>query len=219
MADLKYNPIVILTPEVILDWPYLVKPDAGNEKFPKDVPEFQTKFNMLATEEAGEFVKKLEAYAEAAYKKAQEEAAVEARAAGKPAKRIKRADLPVYETEAGYSGKAKQKAWIISRKTGKRIDKTPVIVDSRVKPWPKDVDIYSGATAILQLEVVEYNSPALGAGISLRLQGAQILKLSERQAGAPQQAMGFRSQEEEDPDAQETPVTFAPQQGGNGDFM
>ncbi|WP_336814819.1 hypothetical protein [Bosea sp. MMO-172] len=67
---------------------------------------------------------------------------------------------------------------ITSKKTGKTFKKYPAVFDAKGKPIVKKIDIGSGTLGKVTFEVAPYFIPGTGAaGLSLRLQAAQIIDL------------------------------------------
>lgn len=208
------NKTFLLTPIGIASYPYLTKPDTkfGNK--------FHTKLNFDATSGSGaEFVEMLESLAEAHYQ--------ECLKLAQKGKRVKKADLPVINNGDGtVTITAKLNAEGVNGKTQQAFTQRPVIYDEKNRPWDLNTGIFSGFELRLQVEVVPYNTPTLGAGVSLRLKAVKVEKRVERTSSNP---FGSAPQEEVNPfgSAQndDTPSAYSgsysgsyDEDTGNGDF-
>lgn len=205
--------IFLLTPIGVASYPYLTKPDTkfGNK--------YHTKLTFDATAGSGaEFAQQLEDLAEKHFQQCLSEA--------QKGKRIKKADLPFINNGDGtITVIAKLNAEGINGKTQQAFTQRPVIYDEKNRTWDLNTGIFSGFELRLQVEVVQYNTPTLGAGVSLRLKAVKVEKRVERGVanpfGAPQE-----EQEENPFGAQCDGSTSAPpevssggyDEDGNGDF-
>lgn len=165
-----------VSPVGIADFPYLNQPD--------------TKFNATGVyhvklvldydnPEAQAFTQKLADAADAEY-----QAAI--KSAG--GKRVKEADAPFYV--ADYQGrqafiiKAKLNASGVNSKTKQPFTQAPRLFDSKGRQLGAEELIFSGSKIRLNIEVVPFNSPSIGAGVSLRLKDVLVVEMSKGKQGA-----------------------------------
>lgn len=112
--------------------------------------------------------------------------------------KLKVASLPLGETEDGkllLKTKLKHK---ITRKDGSTFEQRPAIFDSRGNVLKGDAIPRIGGGSIVKacVEVFDYYTASIGAGVSLRLRGVQIITLVEYGDGGDASSMGFTSEEE-----------------------
>ena len=167
------TPKKLLTPAGLLDWPYLTKADTGYHAEGM----YHTKIIFADSPEFQKFFKAVSDAHQEAYDKATAEA--------KAGKRIKLADMPVYEQGGQFIMKAKLKAAGVRRDNGEGFIQAPRIFDSKNAPWDLSVAVYTGTIARLAVELVPFNSPTAGAGISLRLKDVQVVRLAEKTVASP----------------------------------
>ena len=114
-------------------------------------------------------------------------------------KRLKEADPP-YKDDIDKDGnetgktlfKFTQKAQATSKKTGEIFTFAPVLYDSKRNViHPKNVGF--GSILRVAFEPYGYNSPSIGAGVSLRLKGVQIIDLSG--GGLTAEVCGFEDED------------------------
>lgn len=188
MSDKKKLETVV-TPAGIAKYPRLNSPDT------KFNPEGDYKITLvLNKKEKGvpEFLKKLESLHAQALRDAQ--------AAAKKGKKVKAAESPIKahvdddgnEVAGSVEISAKMKA------SGKREDGTewtqrPAIFDAFRKP--ATVKVGAGSKVKVSVELNPYNSPSLGAGLSLRLKAVQVIDLVE--FSGEKSAAGYGFEEEE----------------------
>lgn len=158
---------------------------AGRAIFPR-LNEPDTKFNedgvytvtlALEGEEAQAMIEVIE--------EAKKEAMAMAKKQIKGKKKPKEADLPYFEVldeneeETGEIGfKFKMKASGVSKKTGKRWERRPALFDAKTKRINADTtQIWGGSIIKVSYTADPYYVPALGAGVSLRLEGVQVIEL------------------------------------------
>lgn len=115
---------------------------------------------------------------------------------GKP--KLKVAPFPLGETEDGkllLKTKLKHK---ITRKDGSTFEQRPAIFDSRGNVLKGDAIPRIGGGSIVKacVEVFDYYTASIGAGISLRLRGVQLITLVEYGDGGDASSMGFTAEEE-----------------------
>lgn len=186
-----------ITPKGVLVFPYLNKPDT---KFKKEGA-YRARLK-LEGEDAQAFLAKMEA----AYTKAIDLAVEELKSKAKtPAlaksitvKSIKKASdkpwKPEIDPETGDETGAilfnfGKKASFVN-KEGETVELRVDLFDAAKKPFPRKTMIYGGSTAKIAYEAHYFYTPALGAGLTLRLNGAQIIEL--RTGGAKDaDAYGF----------------------------
>lgn len=171
----------LITPTGEAIYPYLTTPDA---KFGD--PKFHTKLQFATdSPSAQEFMTALENIAERHYQ--------ECLKLAPKGKRVRKAYLPFIDKQDGTAVlSAKLNAGGINSRTQQAFTQKPAIYDERNKPWDESAGIYSGTIMKLQVEVVPYNTPTLGAGVSLRIKAVKIEKRAERGGsanpfGAPQE--------------------------------
>jgi hypothetical protein len=115
-------------------------------------------------------------------------------------KKAKEGERPIKQQEDGsFRVKAKMKAVRNGREKGSKVNQRPKLLDARGQDMSPAIDIWSGSVGRLEVEAVEYYTAALGAGISLRLLGAQIKTLvngSSRTSGLDALDDGFDASEE-----------------------
>jgi hypothetical protein len=85
----------------------------------------------------------------------------------------------------------------VVKKAGGHFDQRPAIYDAKRQKIEVDISPGAGTEARISGQVFKWYTAKLGAGISLWLQGVQILKLVEG-GGAPKTAEGFGFEAEED---------------------
>jgi len=198
-----------VTPPGTLEHPWLTNPDF---KYKKEAGEYHTKL-ILGAKESSKFRKAIDAeIAEslaaakkaAAEKKAEKTGKVKKKGAGK----VKLCeDKPYVELEDGtFSFNFKMKASGESKKTGEKWTQAPALYDAKLNRLdPAEVKIGSGTEAIVSYEISQFFTEKLGAGVTLRLGGVQVLKLVEW--GASADSLGFTAQDsddDEDEDAEES---------------
>jgi hypothetical protein len=194
VADTKkksYNVGKGTTPRGSLIYPHLTTPDT---KF-KAEGEYRTRFR-LDGEEAQQFIEKVDAFYDLAIEKVADERLEDARTKAKdPAKfdavknrarilkELKRADKPYKailddngDETGAYAFTFKQKATFKLR-TGEIIAKKVDLFDAANKPIAKGVAIYGGTIARIAFEALPFFTPAVGAGLTMRLNAVQVLEL------------------------------------------
>jgi hypothetical protein len=152
----------------------------------------------LTLSEGAEFIQQIDEAMERAYQDALKN---EESAAKK--KRIKRADPPYQETEdeehveIGF----KMKASGVRKKgpdKGSRWERRPLIVDAKgiAIPANKTPRIGGGSIVKVSFEMGEFYTKLVGAGVSLRLAGVQVIKLVEW--GVTPESLGFEAEEDDE---------------------
>lgn len=167
--------------------------------FPRLTGEADTKFDAagiysvklrLDADKAAPLIEKIDAEMQAAFEKAKKEA-------GSPmkAKKVKLADAPYTEEDEGtflFNFKMKHK---VEPKKGKPFTQKPAVVDGALKPIADTVRIGGGSEGKVSYELIPFYQVLTGAGVSLRLIGAQVLKLVEF-GGRSGESMGFEAEED-----------------------
>lgn len=177
-------------------WPKITKPDT------KFTPEgaYSCKLALSAEDKDA-----LQAILEEAQQVGVQMAVEEAAKKGKKvaADKVKLADLPLVELldkETGegtdeYAVSAKAKA-SGTRKDGSTWTRAVKIFDAKLKPVnPETVEIWSDSVLAMRVQLRPFYVPALGAGVSLRLEAVQILTLN---SGGDRDGASYGFGEEED---------------------
>lgn len=208
----------IVSPVSTLDYPYLTTADEGNGKFAME-PKFHTKFSFANDAAGAAFFAAVERDAEASYQAAFTAAANAAKESGKPARRVKRADMPIYATEGGFTGKASLKRDGFNKKENKAFTQAPRIFDIKNQPYDLTKGVYTGTEARLCVEIVPFDTAAVGAGVSLRLKDIQVVKVPARASSASASPFGAaEGAEDASPFDTATVVSSAGAGSDNGDF-
>ena len=158
-------------------YPHLTKCDVRFK------PEGEYKVNLeLGEAPANTLVKILKEYQAKAISEAKDKT-------GK--KEIKQAPLPYTKDEDKYVFKFKMKASGTNGKTGETFKQRPALFDSELKPInPEDTNIWGGSILRVSFQPFPWFTPALGAGVSLRLKSVQVKELVEG-GGQTAEASGF----------------------------
>ena len=173
------------TPAGVAVYPKLVEPST---KFsPDGVFELNLRFDDESL--AKQVSAKVREFSKAAYE-------YHCKDQGKP--KLKVAPFPTTETDDGkllLKTKLKHK---ITRKDGTTFEQRPAIFDARGNVLKGDSIPRVGGGSVVKacVEVYDYYTPALGAGVSLRLRGVQIITLVEYGDGGDASSMGFTSEED-----------------------
>lgn len=197
-----------VTSKGVLVFPHL---NAADFKFKKETGEYSTKFRQDDAEGASlkaeidtlmqESLK--DATAALAKEIAEETDAAKKKKLAK--KKIKLADNPPYEEdeEAGtITFNFKMAASGVSRKDQKKFTQAPLLVDAKLKTLdPAKVKIGGGSVGKVSYEAVKFHTDLVGAGVTLRLYGVQILELKEwsrdgASLGFGAEAGGFEAEDE-----------------------
>ena len=110
-------------------------------------------------------------------------------------KSVKTANPPYKTDENGdYLINFKLKAKVNNKKTGNSWTQKPALFDATGKPIAKDTIVWGGSEMKVSYELVPYHTTLVGAGVSLRLKAAQILKLVSGE-GAAASSYGFAKEE------------------------
>ena len=75
--------------------------------------------------------------------------------------------------------KYKMRASGTNKKTNEKFSQRPALFDAKKNPIPASQSIWGGSLMKVAYQLIPYNSPAIGAGVSARLKAAQIIKLVE----------------------------------------
>jgi len=186
-------------------YPHLNKPDT---KF-KDTGVYHIKVKYEKDDEyAQALAKQIDAAMKESLAKVREGVAKEKGA--EKAKKIGLADKPysVDEEDGSYTFGFKMNAQGKSRKTGETFTQKPVVYNAAGIPT-EGMKVGGGSIVRVSFELVQFPSdiskatPKVGAGVSLRLQAVQVIKLVEY--GANAEYHGFKD-ESEDEDAVTAPA-------------
>ena len=110
-------------------------------------------------------------------------------------KSVKTANPPYKIDENGdYLINFKLKAKVLNSKTGNSWTQRPALFDATGKPIAKDTIVWGGSEMKVSYELVPYHTTLVGAGVSLRLKAAQILKLVSGE-GAAASSFGFAKEQ------------------------
>lgn len=163
------------TPIGVGKYVYLNQPDVGNGTFTMD-PTYKVTLE-LAPEVAETEITKIKSFQDKAVQEKVRVVGVN--------KQIKKAELPFSKNESGnFEFKFKLKQNGIRKSDGKSFTQSPKVFDNQGRAWDMSQNIYSGSTMRINYELIPYESPSDGVGVSLRLKDAQIQTLSDT-AGSP----------------------------------
>ena len=157
-------------------YPHLSKKDVRFK------PEGEYKVNLsLKDTQAQDLIKLVKQYQHKAVKLAEE----------KTTKKIKLASLPhESDDEGNVIFKFKMKASGVNSKTGDTFNQRPALFDNELKPISPDITIWGGSILRVSYQPFPWYTPALGAGVSLRLKSVQVKDLVEGN-GQTAEANGF----------------------------
>ena len=172
----KQKLLQMVTPPGIAVYPKLNEPDT---KF-KAAGEYQTRLRLqLADAKVQSFVETIDEAYDAAIAQAKKDNPAKA-------KSMKSADKPykvVCDEEGNETGEIefnfKMAASGVSKKTQKPWTRRPSLFDAKGQPLPADTKVGGGSTIKVSFEIMPFYAPAVGAGLSLRLQAVQVLDLVE----------------------------------------
>jgi hypothetical protein len=181
---------LLITPRGVAVYPRLSRPDT---KF-KEEGEYKVSLR-IPEDDAAELVAVLEESMQAALKEAQEELAKK----GKKTK-VKLA-TPPWKDDNENPGcllfNFKMKASGVEKESGRVWSQKPSLVDAKGKIVSNDsVEVGSGSEGKVSFFVQPFYTSLVGAGISLKLKGFQILKYVEYSGGMSAAALGFSSEED-----------------------
>ena len=176
---------LLTTPKGVAVYPHLTKADT---RFNKDGL-FSIKLK-LAGEDAAGLIKVIDEAMAASLKDAQEQAKA---TKNKQPKKVKQADPPYSEDEdGGFTFSFKMNAQG-KTKEGETFTRQPVIFDSTGKPiHAGGLKIGGGSIVRVSYSLSTFFTALVGAGVSLRLAGVQIIKLTEW--GADAEYYGFEDE-------------------------
>lgn len=161
------NKLFALTPAGTADYPFLNTPDT---KY-KAEGEFKVKLKLDKSPEADALFNQLVTAARVSHEQATRKAQQGGKRPPKPA------EPPIYDAGAQYVLTAKLKASGVNKTTGQVFHQAPRIFDNNNKPWDKNTLVTHGSKLRLCVELVSYDSPTTGAGITLRLKDVQVMEL------------------------------------------
>ncbi len=203
MADNKKRPQnpKFTSPKGKFKYPRVNEPDMGNAEYPKPNGEYSVQL-VLTTDEAKPLIDKLQPI----HAKAVEDGAVEF-AALAPQARKKLKDITVNdlfstefdkETEEETGNlifKFKMTASGVSKKTGKKWSRKPVIFDAKGTPMTNAPSIWGGSIGKVAFEASPYFIKGTAAvGVSLRMNAVQVIELVSGQ-GKDASDYGFGEEE------------------------
>lgn len=236
MADKKNRPTPVSSPAGIASYPWLNKPDnsvwQNGVKIGEDPAKGKYKVSLVLSKDdpaAQKFIERIKAeYAKAV---ASELAKLKKQAdeKGKPVEKVfdkffdkdgkfKEANYPFRdhkEDDTKWSVSFSMNAQFKKKDSGEVVKLSPHLYTADVKPWPKGRIIGGGSRIIVSFVFNPYNMAGNGAGVSLQLQGVQVLKLEafgEKSAAE----LGFSAQEGESYGDEEG-SGFSDQSGGDDD--
>ena len=97
-------------------------------------------------------------------------------------KKVKAASTKPYKLEGdNVFFKYKMRASGINKKTNEKFSQRPALFDAKKNPISPTQSIWGGSLMKVAYQLIPYNTPMLGAGVSARLKAAQIIKLVEGQ--------------------------------------
>ena len=106
-------------------------------------------------------------------------------------RKLNKRPLPYTKEDDKYVFKFKMKASGTNGKTGETFKQRPALFDSELKPInPEDTNIWGGSILRVSFQPFAWFTPALGAGVSLRLKSVQVKDLVEG-GGQSAEANGF----------------------------
>jgi hypothetical protein len=167
-----------VSPLGVAVYPYLTKPDT---KFNSD-GEYKT--TLRVSKEHGEdIINKIDD-------------AIKASASSVKGKGSVKTANPPYKTDedGNYLINFKLKAKVTNSKTGNTWTQQPAVFDATGKPMKANTIIWGGSEMKISYELVPYHTSMIGAGVTLRLKAAQILKLVSGD-GAAASSFGFNKEE------------------------
>ena len=185
---------LIVTPRGVAVYPRLSRPDT---KF-KEEGEYKVTLR-ISEDDAQDLIETLSDAMTASLREAQEEAAKDAAKKGRRPRSVKQADPP-WKEDPEVPGflliTFKMRASGVERDTGRAWTQKPSIVDARGKIINNDdLNIGSGSEGKVSFFIQRFATPTVGAGISLKLKGFQLLKLVEYSGGMSAAALGFGQEE------------------------
>ena len=146
-------------------YPHLVKPDVRFNEF----GEYKVTLK-LSQQDASQMVKDIDQAIEDSLAKAEKD---------NKGKKIKSAPKPYKEESGNVFFKFKMKASGVNKRTQEKFTQRPQLLDAKKNPIASNTSIWGGSIMKVAYQPVPYYTPMLGAGVSLRLKAAQIIKLVE----------------------------------------
>ena len=146
-------------------YPHLTKPDVRFNEY----GEYKVTLK-IAKQDASAMVKLFDQACEDSLASAEKEA---------KGKKIKSAPKPYKLEGDNVFFKYKMRASGINKKTNEKFSQRPALFDAKKNPIPASQSIWGGSLMKVAYQLIPYNSPAIGAGVSARLKAAQIIKLVE----------------------------------------
>ena len=170
-----------VSPLGVAVYQYLLKPDV---KFNKD-GEYKTTLR-IKKDDAQETITRIDEAISASVNQIKK---------GNGSKSVKTANPPYKIDENGdYLINFKLKAKVTNSKTGNSWTQKPALFDASGQPIAKDTIVWGGSEMKVSYELVPYHTSLVGAGVSLRLKAAQILKLVSGE-GAAASSFGFAKED------------------------
>ena len=146
-------------------YPHLMKPDVRFNEH----GEFKVTLK-IDKQDASQMVKETDQAIEDSLAKAEKD---------NKGKKVKSAPKPYKEESGNVFFKFKMKASGVNKKTQEKFTQRPQLLDSKKNPISPSMSIWGGSIMKVAYQLIPYNSPAIGAGVSARLKAAQIIKLVE----------------------------------------
>ena len=178
----KYTKIV--TPIGIAQYPWLSSPDT---KF-SEVGDYKTNL-ILSKKDAQDVISMIDTAREESVKIGAEKS---------NGKKVKQADPPYYD-EVDDDGKPTGNVILqfkckakVTTKNGESFENKPTLFDAKGKPM-LNVNVWGGSELKVSAELIPYFTSMVGAGVSMRLRAAQIIKLIE--GGSNSSGYGFKEEE------------------------
>lgn len=168
---------------VVGAYPYLQRPDKGNEKFPKPRGEWSCKL-LIPSAQAQKVVDLIVKASEANYQNYLEnihpKRLAEAKAKGKrPPKQLDEAQYPFYEDDQGNVVFTFKSHASYQDKSGETKEITLRVYDCQGKRIQVVPNICNGSEGRVEFSLVPYVSEVANVGIKLQLEKFQLLKLKE----------------------------------------
>jgi hypothetical protein len=200
MAEKKQKKVRYITPKGVAEWPRLNSPDFGNAEFPTPDGVYKVDLRMSMAD-AQPMIDKLQPQLDAWVEKVKDERKKDPKNKGKKLDALK--VNPLYRECVDDDGndtgeivmRFKMKA-SGKKKDGSPWAMRPDLFDAKGREFDVEKLIYGGSILKVAFTVQEYYKAASGAGLSLRLEGAQVIKLvsNTRNAGT----YGFGDESDDD---------------------
>ena len=178
----KYTKIV--TPIGIAQYPWLSSPDT---KF-SEVGDYKTNL-ILSKKGAQDVISMIDTAREESVKLGAEKS---------NGKKVEQAYPPYYD-EVDDDGKPTGNVILklkckakVTTKSGESFENKPTLFDAKGKPM-LNVNVWGGSELKVSAELIQYFTSMVGAGVSMRLRAAQIIKLIE--GGSNSSGYGFKEEE------------------------